>query len=100
MIHRVKSFSIVNEAEVDVFLEFPSFFYDPRDVGNLISGSSAFYKSSLYIWKFHHVWIVKVTNSWFQLFNMAQSISGIESYLAVFRDNFSACVFNRYLFKV
>ena len=52
MIHIVKGFSIVNEAEVDVFLEFYSFFYDPVNVGNLISASSAFSKSSLYIWKF------------------------------------------------
>ena len=44
-------FSIVNEAEVDAFLEFPYFFYDPMDVGNLISGSFAFSKSNLYIWK-------------------------------------------------
>ena len=42
VIHMVKGFSVVSEAEVDVFLEFPSFFYDPMDVGNLISGSSAF----------------------------------------------------------
>ena len=48
----VKGFGIVNEAEVDVFLEFSCFFYDPTDVGNLISGSSAFCKSSLNIWKF------------------------------------------------
>ena len=47
-----KGFSIVNEAEVDVFLEFSCFFYDATDVGNLMSGSSAFPKSSLYIWKF------------------------------------------------
>ena len=47
-----KDFSIVNEAEVDVFLELSCFFYDPTDVGNLISGSSAFSKSSLDIWKF------------------------------------------------
>ena len=47
----VKGFSIVNEAEVDASLEFPYFFYDPADVGNLISGSSAFSKSSLNIWK-------------------------------------------------
>ena len=47
-----EGFSIVNEAEVDVFLEFSCFFYNPVDVGNLISGSSAFSKSSLYIWKF------------------------------------------------
>ena len=52
MIHTVKSFSIVNEAELDVFLEFLCFFYDPVYVGNLISGSSAFSKSSLHIWKF------------------------------------------------
>ena len=52
MIHIAKSFSIVNEAEVDAFLEFSCFFYDPMDVANLISGSSAFSKSSLYIWKF------------------------------------------------
>ena len=52
MIYTIKGFSIINEAEVDVFLEFPCFFYDPVDVGNLISGSSAFSKSSLNIWKF------------------------------------------------
>ena len=52
MIHTVKGFSVVNETEVDVFLECSSFFYDPADVGNLISGSSAFSRSSLNIWKF------------------------------------------------
>ena len=52
VIHTIKGFSIVNETEVDVFLEFSSFFCDPTDVGNLISGSSAFSKSSLNIWKF------------------------------------------------
>ena len=52
VIHTVKGFSVVNETEVDVFLEFSSFFCDPEDIGNLISGSSAFSKSSLYIWKF------------------------------------------------
>ena len=52
MIHTVKGFSVVNEAEVDVSLEFSSFFYDSTDVGNLISGSSAFSKCSLNIWKF------------------------------------------------
>ena len=51
VIYTVKGFNTDNEA-VDVFLEFPCFFYDPTDVGNLISGSSAFSKSSLYIWKF------------------------------------------------
>ena len=52
MIHTVEGFSVVNEAEVDVFLEFPCFLYDPTDVGNLISGSSAFAKFSMYIQKF------------------------------------------------
>ena len=52
MIHIVKGFSVVNEAEVDVFLELSCFYYDPKDVGNLIFGSSAFSKSSLNIWKF------------------------------------------------
>ena len=53
VIHTVKGFSIVNEAVVDGFLEFPCFFfYDQTVVGNLISGSSAFSKSRSYIWKF------------------------------------------------
>ena len=52
MIHTVKRFGIVNKAEIDVFLEFSCFFDDPADVGNLISGSFAFSKSSLNIWKF------------------------------------------------
>ena len=52
MIHTVKGFSLLNEAEVDVFLEFPCFFFDPTDSGNSISGFAAFSKSSLYIWKF------------------------------------------------
>ena len=50
MVHTVKGFGIVNKAEVDVFLELSCFFDDPTDVGNLISGSSAFSKSSLNIW--------------------------------------------------
>ena len=52
VIHTVKGFSIVNEAEIDVFLELSCFFDDPADVGNLISGSSAFSESSLNIWNF------------------------------------------------
>ena len=52
MIHTVKGFGIVNKAEIDVFLELSCFFDDPADVGNLISGSSAFSKTSLNIWKF------------------------------------------------
>ena len=52
VIHTVKGFGLVNKEEVDVFLELPCFFYDPMDVGNLISGSCAFSKTSLNIWKF------------------------------------------------
>ena len=52
VIHTVKGFGIVNKAETDVFLEFSCFFHDPADVGNLISDSSAFSKTSLNIWKF------------------------------------------------
>ena len=52
MIHTVKGFGIVNKAEIDVFLELSCFFHDAADVGNLISGSSAFSKTSLDICKF------------------------------------------------
>ena len=52
VIHTVKGFGIVSKAEIDVFLELSCFFNDPADVGNLISGSSAFSKSSLNIWRF------------------------------------------------
>ena len=52
VIHTVKGFGIVNKAEIDVFLELSRFFDDPTDVGNLISGSSAFSKTGLNIWKF------------------------------------------------
>ena len=52
MIHTVKGFGIVNKADIDVFLKFSCFFDDPADVDNLISGSSAFSKTSLNIWKF------------------------------------------------
>ena len=52
VIYTVKGFGVISKAEVDVFLEFSCFFYDPLDVDNFISGSSAFLKSSLNIWKF------------------------------------------------
>ena len=53
VIHTVKGFGIVNKAEIDVFLELSSFFHEPADVGNLISGFSAFPKTSLNIWEVH-----------------------------------------------
>ena len=52
VIHTIKGFGIVNKAEIDVFLKLSYFFDDPMDVGNLISGSSAFSKTSLNFWKF------------------------------------------------
>ena len=52
VIHPVKGFGIVKKAEIDVFMELSCFFHDPEDVGNLISGSSSFSKTSLNIWKF------------------------------------------------
>ena len=52
VIYTVKGFGIVNKAEIDVFLEFSGFFYDPVDIDNLISGSSVFSNSRLNIWKF------------------------------------------------
>ena len=51
VVHTVKGFGILNKAEVDVFLELSCFFYDSADVGNMISGSSAFSKTNLNIWK-------------------------------------------------
>ena len=73
VIHTVKGFSIGNEAEVDVFLEFPCFFYDPTEVGNLISGSSAFSKSSLNFWKFSVHILLKPSWKDFNLISMLLS---------------------------
>ena len=64
VIHTVKDFSVVNEAEVAVFLEFSCFFCDPMDVGNLISGSSDFYKSNLIIWKHLEVHSSHTVEAW------------------------------------
>ena len=56
VIHTAKGFGIVKNAEIDVFLELSRFFHDPADVGNLISGSSAYSKTSLNIWNFTYCW--------------------------------------------
>ena len=78
MIYTVKGFGIVNEG--DVFLGFSSFFYDPTDVGNLISGSSALFKSSLYIWKFSVHILLK------------PSLKDFEHYFASMRDECNCAV--------
>ena len=68
VIHTVEDFGVVNKAEVDVSLEFSHFLYDPTDVGNLISGSSAFSKSSLNIWKFSVHILLKTCLENFELY--------------------------------
>ena len=72
VIHTVKGFGIVDKADVDVFLELSCFFDDPTDVGNLISGSSGFSKSSLYTWKKFSVHLLLKT-----------SLKGFEHNLAI-----------------
>ena len=68
VIHTVKGFGVVNRAEVDVFLELSCFFDDPTDIGNLTSGSSAFSKSSLIIWKFMAYTLLKPQLENFELY--------------------------------
>ena len=79
MIHRVKAFSIVDEEEVDVFLESPYFFYDPADVGNLISGSSVF-SIILNLWKLLVHVLLKLSLENFEHFFASE---GDESYCTV-----------------
>ena len=74
MINAVKGFSVVNQAEVDVFLELSCFFYDPMDVGNLISGDLS--KSSLNVWKFSvHVLLTSLED--FEHYLLAREVSAI-----------------------
>ena len=85
LIHTVKGFSIVTVAEVDVFLEFPCFLYEPMNVGNLISVSSALSKCTLYLWKF----LVHILQT--------ASLKDFEHYLAIMwsEGNFTvACTFS------
>ena len=77
VIHIDKGFSVVSEAEVDVFLEFSCFFYDPMDVGNLNSGSSAFSKSSLNIWNFSVHILLKPRLENFEHYLLACEVSEI-----------------------
>ena len=77
MIHTVKGFGIVNEAEVDSFLELSCFFYDLTDVGNLISDSSAFSKSSLNIWNFMANLLLKPVLENFEHYLLVCEISAI-----------------------
>ena len=77
MIHTVKGFNLVSETEVDIFLEFSHFFYDPTDVGDLVSGSSAFSKSSLNIWKFPAHILLKPSLENFEHYLLASEMSAI-----------------------
>ena len=77
MIHTVKGIDVVKEAEVDVFMQFSCFFNDPMDVGNLISGSSAFSKSILYIWKFSVHILLKPNLKDFEITLLACEMSSI-----------------------
>ena len=77
VIHTVKGFGIVNKAEIDVFLEFSCFFDDPVNVGNLVSGSSAFSKISLNIWKVTDHVLLKFGLENFELYLLACEMSAI-----------------------
>ena len=77
VIHTVKGFGIVNKAEIDVFLEISYFFDDPLDVGNLISGSSAFSKASLNLWKFMVHILLKPGLENFEHYQVAQRLKGL-----------------------
>ena len=77
VIHTVKGTSIVNETEANVVLEFSRSFYDPTDVGNLISGSSAFSKSSLNIWEFSVHILLKLNLENFEHYFLACEMSAI-----------------------
>ena len=76
-IHAVKGFGVVNKAEVNIFLELSCFFHDPANVGNLISGSSAFSKASLNIWKFTVHILLKPGLENFEHYSLACEMSTI-----------------------
>ena len=82
MIHTVKGFSVVNETKVYVFLELPGFLYDSANVGNLISGSSAFPKPTLDIWKFLVHIMLKLSMQDLSMTLLALEMSAIVQWLA------------------
>ena len=82
MIHTVKGFSVVNETKVYVFLELPGFLYDPANVGNLSSGSSAFPKPNLDIWKFLVHIMLKLSMQYLSMTLLALEMSAIVQWLA------------------
>ena len=89
VIHTVKGFGIVNKAEVDVFLELSCFFNDPTDVGNFNSGSSAFSKSSLNIWKF----TVHILLKYLQLHKYIYADNVYKQLTQIFNLYFMFCIF-------
>ena len=92
MIHTVKSFSVVNETEVYIFVEFSCFLYDPVNVGNLISDFSAFYEPSLDIWKF----LVNMLKPRMQDFNHDLTSIGDECNYLMVRTFFSTTLFGNW----
>ena len=85
VIYTVKGFGIVNKAEIDVFLELSCFFDDPEDVGNLISSSSTFSKTSLNIWKFTVHVLLNVTKNSANIYHQFRSQPETQRVCAVFR---------------
>ena len=89
VIHTVKGFGIVNKAEIDVFLKLSCFFHDPADVGNLISNSSAFSKTSLNIWKFMvHVLKASLENFQYYFASNLEIFPIVESPKALVKTDF------------
>ena len=82
MIHTVKGFSVVNKTEIDVFLKFPCFLYNPANVGNLLSGSSSFSKPSLDIWKFLVHIMLKPVMKLLSMTLLAWEMSAVVQWLA------------------
>ena len=89
VIHTVEGFGIVNKAEIDVFLELSCFFDDPVDVGNLISGSSAFSKTSLNIWKFMVHGLLKPGLESITQLSLNSVLGIIQQQCILLEDNFS-----------